>query len=380
MAFTSAQNGRRLSWPDVAKGLGIALMYYGHVLACLPAIEADRGSGPALEQMRFIYAFHMPLFFALAGLFFRPSVNPWARWQTLARRRLAPVLFFSAVMMPLWLAGPLRHGAQAWHEVLPLFADYLRGHPSFDWVTWFLVCLFVCECLAAVLLSRVTSASGRFAAGVLSLALGLAACSHAAAAAALTGVEVRSWFFYEALVALGFYGIGLAAWPLLMRLSAHRLLAGTLGAAALVLALATFRANVALGHLTVMMSAARHGDPLLFSVTALAGSMGVIGLAMVVADAPVLAPLLMRIGRNSLPLLGLSGLFFHFLNPKLELAWPPSDSALPLTLYALVLAVVSLAAALPVGEALMRWVPQWLGQPQLAPERADPMRGLASGG
>jgi hypothetical protein len=51
-----------------------------------------------------------------------------------------------------------------------------------------------------------------------------------------------------------------------------------------------------------------------------------------------------------------------------------------LTLYALVLAVVSLAAALPVGEALMRWVPQWLGQPQLAPERADPVRGLASGG
>lgn len=360
MTNTPADAGGRLSWPDVAKGIGIVLMYYGHVLACLPAIEAERGAGPGLEEMRFIYAFHMPLFFLLAGLFFRPAAQPAARRRDLAWRRLVPVLFFSILLLPLWLVGPLRHGAHAWLELAPMFADYLRGHPSFDWVTWFLVCLFVCECVALSVLPRLRSAPAQCVAGLASIALGVTACNHAAQTAALLGVELRAWFLYEAFVALGFYLIGHGLAAALAWLATRRIAALAVGALGFAVAVTTYRSNAPLSGLPVMMSAGRHGDPLMFTLTALSGSAGVIGFAMALGDVAWLR----RLGRHSLALLGLSGLFFHFVNPRLEILWPPSDSAAPLTLYTLAVAALSLAVALPVAELLMRWLPQFIGQPR----------------
>ena len=88
-------------------------------------------------------------------------------------------------------------------------------------------------------------------------------------------------------------------------------------------------------------------------------------LAMVVQRARLLATL----GRQSMVMLGLSGLFFHFINPKLVQWWSPPESALALTLYALVITAASLALSLPVANLLMRWVPQLLGRPDQAPQR-----------
>ncbi|WP_288060122.1 acyltransferase family protein [Thomasclavelia cocleata] len=45
---------KRLQWIDIGKGIGICLMYYGHI-GCPDII------------LRLIYAFHMPLFFFLSG-------------------------------------------------------------------------------------------------------------------------------------------------------------------------------------------------------------------------------------------------------------------------------------------------------------------------
>ncbi|SFV28525.1 Fucose 4-O-acetylase [Devosia crocina] len=51
----------RLPWLDCAKGLGIVLVVWGHVLAF--------SGWPLAEQLKgFIYAFHIPLFFLLAGM------------------------------------------------------------------------------------------------------------------------------------------------------------------------------------------------------------------------------------------------------------------------------------------------------------------------
>lgn len=52
---------------DIAKGVGIFLVVYGHTI---------KGT----EFRTFLYAFHMPLFFVISGLFFRPVIYP--DWPT----------------------------------------------------------------------------------------------------------------------------------------------------------------------------------------------------------------------------------------------------------------------------------------------------------
>ena len=67
---TNATQDVRKDWVDIARGIGIILVVYGHAL---------RGHFPlphrpswASSQDAIIYSFHMPLFFVLAGLFSGP--------------------------------------------------------------------------------------------------------------------------------------------------------------------------------------------------------------------------------------------------------------------------------------------------------------------
>ena len=60
---------KRIEWVDLAKGVGILLVVYGHVI--LGIHDADIGfSGINYDiQHSVIYTVHMPLFFFLSGLF-----------------------------------------------------------------------------------------------------------------------------------------------------------------------------------------------------------------------------------------------------------------------------------------------------------------------
>lgn len=60
----------RQDWPDIAKGLGILLVVFGHAWRGLEAAGILAG-GPLFHAVdRAIYAFHIPLFFFLSGWFF----------------------------------------------------------------------------------------------------------------------------------------------------------------------------------------------------------------------------------------------------------------------------------------------------------------------
>src|ERR1700733_4806201 len=65
----------RVEWADFAKGLGIFLVVLGHALGGLiqsGVLPAHSGFSFAID---YIYSFHMPLFFFLAGLFVRSSAR-----------------------------------------------------------------------------------------------------------------------------------------------------------------------------------------------------------------------------------------------------------------------------------------------------------------
>ena len=80
----------RLAYIDIARGIGIMLVVLGHTLA-----EANYHvqNSSVLFLGRLIYSFHMPLFFFLSGMFFKPDI----RFSDLLKRRfdslLKPYLF-----------------------------------------------------------------------------------------------------------------------------------------------------------------------------------------------------------------------------------------------------------------------------------------------
>lgn len=93
----AASTKPRLEWVDRARGFGIVLVVVGHVLGGLAASGVVADAGAVRWAIRWIYAFHMPLFFFLAGLFaseggslrssiankVRTIAYPYVLWATL---------------------------------------------------------------------------------------------------------------------------------------------------------------------------------------------------------------------------------------------------------------------------------------------------------
>ena len=71
----SAPEGVRLAWVDTARGLGIVLVVLGHALIGLFDASLLPRSGWPWRLYYAVYAFHMPLFFWLAGLFAPRSLD-----------------------------------------------------------------------------------------------------------------------------------------------------------------------------------------------------------------------------------------------------------------------------------------------------------------
>jgi fucose 4-O-acetylase-like acetyltransferase len=67
---------KRLAWVDYAKGVGILLVVYGHVLREIRPVKGLFSNYANFFERsdKFIYSFHMPLFFILSGYFFMSSL------------------------------------------------------------------------------------------------------------------------------------------------------------------------------------------------------------------------------------------------------------------------------------------------------------------
>jgi len=65
----------RIIWIDQAKGIGIFLVVVGHMIRSLVNSNILIDNFWVTFVDRWIYAFHMPLFFLVAGLFIQKSVQ-----------------------------------------------------------------------------------------------------------------------------------------------------------------------------------------------------------------------------------------------------------------------------------------------------------------
>ena len=144
-------------------------MYYGHVVEQV----MYRGSAPALQQYKFIYSFHMPMFFVLSGVIARDWGSELRIVDVLKTRlasRVVPLLAFSLILglislvitpdfppIPLRTAADYAHAA--WMTVTRL--------PIFDIPTWFLMCLVSVEILHALVYRGLRASERRIGLAIL---------------------------------------------------------------------------------------------------------------------------------------------------------------------------------------------------------------------
>lgn len=125
---------------DVMKGLGIILVVLGHTIHNSDLHE-------------WIYTFHMPLFFIVAGLFLKTGDDIYLkRCKTI----LIPYLFFAVITFLYWRFWeirfrPINEGVDANTHFFDIFWQTNRF--QFNIVLWFLPCLFI----TTILLNAVTS-------------------------------------------------------------------------------------------------------------------------------------------------------------------------------------------------------------------------------
>jgi len=101
-----ANNQQRLVWIDIAKGIGIFLMVFAHTARGLVASSLLSESAIAFVD-RWIYAFHMPLFFFVSGLLaqrmLRSQTLPWA--NKMLRTIVYPYFLWSILQTLLQMAA-----------------------------------------------------------------------------------------------------------------------------------------------------------------------------------------------------------------------------------------------------------------------------------
>jgi acyltransferase len=113
---------KRIWLIDIARFYAIALVFYGHFIERVMILK----NPAAAVQYKFIYSFHMMLFFVLAGYVARESDVEFGFGKYLKYRflsRLLPFLFFTAIFMML----PVFFSGDFFNLQLPSVQGYIDG-------------------------------------------------------------------------------------------------------------------------------------------------------------------------------------------------------------------------------------------------------------
>lgn len=121
---------KRIEYIDILKGIGIILVVLGHVTT-------------NSDLYHFIYAFHMPLFFVVSGMFLHDKPQ-FIRSQ--AKNLLIPYLSFGLLTFVYWWLVESRfrdypEGVTVWSQFINLF--FPTGVQHCNVVLWFLPCLLL---------------------------------------------------------------------------------------------------------------------------------------------------------------------------------------------------------------------------------------------
>lgn len=278
----------RMKWIDLARGIGIILVVYAHAARGLVLSKALPPTGWPIDIDTVIYAFHMPLFFVLAGLNIERGVARGRRDFIVNKLQTVAWPYF------LWslLHGGLKMASAGYTNNAITLSDLL-------WIPlvpieqyWFLYVLFFCQLAIALILPR------RWLLVVLAMA----------------GVFVW-WFFanpsifFRTLHNLPYVVIGIFAPPFLGWI-AGRAPAQWIIAAGVWLAFAA---------LILPVGPPAH-QPMTIYVLALLGLLGTIAIAMMLDGTRLPMQWLEYLGRLSMPIFLMHTIFSAATRAGLKLA------------------------------------------------------------
>ncbi|QNB07240.1 acyltransferase family protein [Herbaspirillum frisingense] len=279
---------------DVAKGLCLILMIGGHT----------KGIDPGLHH--FIYSFHMPAFFVIAGMTYMESQSPktdlvWSKFK----RLIIPAWIFGAINGLPFLMRLLRgviDKSEFFHRFIGTFTGAAQVNDTFNCTPlWFLYAVFLVY-LFEIVTSRLLQPRTRFA---LLLAILLLLFINPWAYQAFAPMQLK-----YALTGILFFQVGVL---LKERMnppqSGHHYFLLSISFIVWI-GLASFAPTVQLNSGFLGTG----GQILLSFFAALAGVFFIIQLAHILSDLPYL-PLLAQI---SLPIVGLNYLVEQRLNPYIE--------------------------------------------------------------
>jgi len=140
----------RISWIDICRGVAIILVLYGHLF------NTDK-------QRYLIYAFHMPLFFFISGLVFKPTGKKNLKSVTVKyiKQLLIPYYLFALLTYIFALVsqtgGSLNPGSIAYQLFGIIYGSGNDGMLGYNVVLWFLPCLFITKLCFALITGKITS-------------------------------------------------------------------------------------------------------------------------------------------------------------------------------------------------------------------------------
>jgi acyltransferase len=363
--FNKALSKERIYWIDFAKAYGMFFVFLGHILEAFWLT----GYTNSFLPYKFIYSFHIPLFFILSGYISKETkLNFWKYLsEKLIPRLLVPFIFFNVTFILASTLLDLVAGEFNHNLVIGMFWELLIGHPS-NVVTWFLLCLFSVKVIDYAVSACYDSKSKKMLVAAGLFVIGWLLTLN------YEFLKFNLWFFPEALVAYLFYcfGVVLKSQNWLLRGGAKSDLVGF--CVSLPLTLVTFNLNHSIlensTSYTLNMAFSEHGEPLLFLLTALAGSFSMIFLARLLVYRFSLRQFqtwlgVQFIGLNTLIYLGLNGFFFsfnHAIAQKSSGHLP--DSSLSILTVSISITYISLLLCMPVVVFLKKFVPRLVGLPK----------------
>jgi len=361
---------QRIRFIDTARLMAMALVFYGHFIERVMYLN----NPTAAAQYKFIYSFHMVLFFVLAGYVAKQSDLSLGFGRFLKQRmvsRLLPLVFFTVVFM---LAAAVFPG-DFFHLKLPSVQGYMDGLantvfgiPMFCVPSWFLMIIFSVE-MVHYWAFRVLTDDRKIVAGmVLFYVVGYLLNWHVDIVNPIKG-RVIGWnylFIHEAIVMYAFYLLGVTMRRRAFLRQVHSVpVLVPAAVAAFLIVLFTYRLNSGLFSFppldAVVILFSSHGHFIWFPLTAVAGCLMVLFIARAL---PAWAPTVWM-GQNTLILMCLNGIFYHYINPPMA-RWvvghlPGSPSTVFWTGCTMTLA--SLVLCMPLVALLKRWLPQLVGRP-----------------
>lgn len=127
-----------LPYIDNLKGFAILLVVIGHVIQYL----TDPYDFEHHIVFRYIYSFHMPLFFMISGMMVKESYTKEQAWQTIRKRFLQLIAPFTLWTI-IWSLTFLPH---------PFYFAYLDPNLG-PWFLWCLFCIIAIDLLVQLLLN-----------------------------------------------------------------------------------------------------------------------------------------------------------------------------------------------------------------------------------